>query len=114
MNKSKLELMFIISNRGLADKVIEVVKDKATFPSILRCRGTATSDVLAALGIGEPEKDLIWLFCETKNVNAIYGALSDELEFTQKRLGIALTVPLSAVGGNLTLQILLGKTKDLM
>lgn len=114
MNKSKLELMFIVTNRDLTDKVIETIKDKATFPSILRCRGTASSDVLAALGIGEPEKDLLWLFCESKNVNAIYGSLADDLEFTQKHLGIAWTLPLSAVGGNLTLQILLGKTKDLI
>ena len=114
MNKAKLELMFIVTDRGLTDKVIEAVKDKATFPSIIRSRGTATSDVLAALGIGEPEKDLVWLFCETKNINDIYGILADDLEFTQKRHGIAWTIPLSAVGGNLTLQILLGKTKDLI
>lgn len=114
MNKSKLELMMVITNRGTADKIIEVASDKATLPSILRCRGTASSELLSALGIGEPEKDLIFLFAESKNVSKIYGALRNELDFEEKKLGIAMTIPLSSVAGNLTLQILLGKTKDLM
>ncbi len=114
MNKAKLELMLIIANRGLADRIIEEISDKATFPSIVRSRGTATSDVLAALGIGEPEKELILCFATSEDVPKIYNALCNELDFKEKRLGIALTVPVSAVGGNLTLQILLGRTKDLL
>ena len=114
MNKAKLELMLIIANRGLADRIVEEISDKATFPSIVRSRGTATSDILAALGIGEPEKDLILCFAPSEKVPEIYNALCNELDFKEKRLGIALTIPVSAVGGNLTLQILLGRTKDLL
>lgn len=114
MNKAKLELMLIIANRGLADRIIEAISDKATFPSIVRSRGTATSDILAALGIGEPEKEIIFCFASSQDVAAIYNTLCNELDFKEKRLGIALTIPVSAVGGNLTLQILLGRTKDLL
>ena len=114
MNKAKLELMLIIANRGLADRIVEELSSLATFPSIVRSRGTATSEILAALGIGEPEKELILCFTTSDNVEPIYDTLCNELDFKEKKLGIALTIPISAVGGNLTLQILLGKTKDLL
>ena len=72
-----------------------------------------TMENVVSLGIGEPEKDMIFCFCENKNIDLIYeklGRLSDG-----KANGpIAMTIPVSAVGGNLTLQILLGKTKELI
>ena len=115
-SEKKLELMIIIANRnGHTRKLIESISKYATFPSIVRSRGTAPNEIAAALGIGEPEKDLIMCFCEQDNIQKIYSILSEEYGFNkEKRLGIAMTVPVSAVGGNLTLQILLGKTKDLM
>ena len=110
----KLELMVIISNRGAANRITNAVSEYATFPSIIRSRGTAGSKVLETLGIGEPEKDMIFCFCEQENVQKIYDILAKDFAFNEKHTGLALTIPVSAVGGNLTLQILLGKTKDLM
>ena len=106
--------MVIITRRGLANKIVAAISDYATFPSIIMSRGTANSEVMAALGIGEPEKDMIFCFCEYENIEKVYNILSIDFRFTEKNEGIAMTVPVSAVGGNLTLQILLGKTKDLM
>lgn len=116
MNSDKqLELMIIIANRGNTRKLIESVAKYASFPSIIRSRGTAPNVVASALGIGEPEKDMIFCFCENQNVQKIYSILSVDYGFNkEKHLGIAMTIPVSAVAGNLTLQILLGKTKDLM
>ena len=106
--------MVIIADRGLADKIISAVSPYANFPSIIRSRGTASNEVLAALGIGEPEKDMIFCFCEWENVDKIYGLVSGEFQLDKTHKGIALTIPLTAVAGNLTLQIITGKTKDLM
>lgn len=114
MKKKELELMIIIPNRGLAEKILSATKDLATFPSIILSKGTASNEIMNALGIGEPEKDMIFCFCERQNVEYIYNILSGEFKFKEKHNGIAMTIPVSAVGGNLTLQILLGKTKDLM
>ena len=114
MNSKHLELMIIIAKRGLANKIVAAISEYATFPSIIMSRGTASNEILAALGIGEPEKDMIFCFTEFSNVQNIYNVLEMDFSFTEKKLGIAMTVPVSAVGGNLTLQILLGKTKDLM
>ncbi len=114
MRKIQLELVVIISNRGTASKVLSTISSLVTFPSIIQGRGTARTEFLSALGVGEPEKDMIICFAENKNVGHIYNFLENEMSFTKKKLGIAMSIPVSAIGGNLTLQILLGKTKDLI
>ena len=44
----------------------------------------------------------------------IYQMLEEQFELKSKQRGIAFTIPVSAVGGNVTLQILLGKTRNLI
>ncbi len=109
-----LKLLIIISERGYGDKICDSLDMVAHFPSIIRSKGTAPNEILSALGIGEPEKDMLFCFCEEKFVPIIYQTLDKEFNFTQKHLGIAMTIPVSSVGGNVTLQILLGKTRNLL
>lgn len=113
-NQTQLELMMIIVQRGYAEKITEAIEIFAHFPSIIRSRGTAPNEILGALGIGEPEKDLIFVFAEKKNVEMIYEILESDFELRKKQRGIAFTVPVAAVGGNVTLQMLLGKTRNLI
>lgn len=111
-NRTKLELMIIIVERGFADKIVDAISLFAHMPSIIRSKGTAPNDILSALGIGEPEKDTIFCFCERKNVDNVYKILLTDFEMQAKKRGIAMTVPVSAVGGNVSLSILLGKTRN--
>ncbi|MBQ2718272.1 MAG: hypothetical protein IJF75_06715 [Clostridia bacterium] len=113
-NKTELELLVIIAPRGYSDKITESIEILAHFPAIVRSKGTAPNDILSTLGIGEPEKDLLLSFCERKNVDYIYQMLEEQFELKSKQRGIAFTIPVSAVGGNVTLQILLGKTRNLI
>lgn len=108
-----LDLMIIVCPQGMGDKIIASLKNLINLSSLTRGRGTASSDVVAALGLGEPEKDVIFTFCEKANVEKIYEVL--HVNFVTHSNGvIAMTVPVSAVGGNLTLQVLLGNTKNLI
>ncbi len=107
-----LELLIVIAPNDAGEKVVNAFDGLASFPSIIRGRGTAPSEILSALGLGEPHKDMIFAFCEKDNVEKIYSKLQSTF---QKSDGvIAMTIPVAAVGGNLTLQILLGKTRDLI
>ena len=108
-----LEFMIIISPRNTADKIIENIKDVATFPSVLHGRGTAPNDIYSALGIGEPEKDVVICFAKKEDVEDIYQRV-DTMFTNKSNKAIAMTIPVSAVGGNLTLQVLLGNTKDMV
>lgn len=112
MKNILLDFIIIISPHGKGKKILNNLQGLINFPSITRGKGTATSEVLSALGIGEPEKDIIFAFCEKKTLSAVYDKLNTLFPSRQDGI-IAMTIPVSAVGGNLTLQVLLGKTKDL-
>ncbi len=108
-----LELLIIVCPKGKGEKILGALKPYVNFTSLTRGKGTASSEIVAALGLGEPEKDMIFTFCEMKNVDAIYGILGEAFKKPTDGV-IAMTIPVSAVGGNLTLQVLLGNTKDLI
>lgn len=108
-----LELLIIVCPKGKGEKVLSIIKPHVNFNTLTLAKGTASSEILAAIGLGEPEKELIFTFCENKNVRTIYGLLESNFVKPGER-PFAMTVPVSAVGGNLTLQVLLGNTKDLI
>lgn len=108
-----LELLIMICPQGRGEKVLSLIKPYVNFDTVFRGKGTASSEILAAIGFGEPEKEVVFTFCENKNVRTIYGVLKEAFPKSSER-PFSMTVPVSAVGGNLTLQILLGNTKDLI
>lgn len=113
MKNTLLELLIVVCPQGKGEKILTALKPYVNFNSLTRGRGTASSEIVAALGLGEPEKDMIFSFCENKNVPLVYEILQNN--FVKHNVGvIAMTIPVSAVGGNLTLQVLLGNTKDLI
>ena len=107
----KLRCLIIIANRGLGDPISNLVKDYAHFQSIILGRGTASNEILSALGVSEPEKDIIYCFIEQHNVNYVFKLIEEEFEFTKKHLGIAMSIPVNAVDGITSFKILTGNTK---
>lgn len=107
-NEFQLRCLLIIANRGMGDAISGLVKEYAHFQSIILGRGTATSEIRSALGISEPEKDLIFCFIEKHNVAMAFKEIDEHFEFTRKHLGIAMTIPVSSVGGLTSFKILTG------
>ncbi len=108
-----LELLIIVCPHGKGEKILKTLNPYINFVSLIRGKGTASSEIVALLGLGEPEKDMLFAFCEKKNVDTIYKTLQEQF-VTNSNGVIAMTIPVAAVGGNLTLQVLLGNTKDLV
>ena len=111
MNPSQIKLrcMIIIANRGLGDPISNLVKDYAHFQSIILGRGTASSEIKSALGISEPEKDIIYCFIEEHNVKFVFRLIEENFDFVRKHLGIAMTIPVSSVDGITSFKILTGQ-----
>ncbi len=107
-NEIQLRCLLIIANRGLGDAISDKLKDYAHFQSIILGRGTATSEIRSALGISEPEKDLIFCFIEKHNVPMAFSVIEECFNFTRKHLGIAMTIPVSSVGGLTSFKVLTG------
>lgn len=109
MNEIKLRCMIIIANRGLGDPISNLVKDYAHFQSIILGRGTASNEIKSALGISEPEKDIVYCFIEQHNVKFVYKLIDEEFSFRRKHLGIIMTIPVTSVDGITSFKILTGR-----
>ncbi len=107
---NKLKLLFIIVDREKTDNIIEAI---SPFGSIYThtslARGTAKSDWLDILGVGETEKSLIIFSLMEKNLENVYVILKNAYKFNEPGKGIAFTMPISAVGGMGTLKIMSGE-----
>lgn len=107
---NKLKLLFIIVDREKTDSVIEAI---SPFGSIYThtafARGTAKSDWLNILGLGESEKSLIIFSLMEKNLENVYVILKNAYKFNEPGRGIAFTMPVSSVGGMGTLKIMSGE-----
>lgn len=107
---SVLKLLFIIVDRDKAQNVLDAIK---SFGSIYEhtalARGTAKSDWLDVLGIGESEKALIFFSLKEENIDKVYSILKEDFKFHEPGRGVAFTVPVSAVGGEATLKIMSGE-----
>ncbi len=108
-----LKLLFIIIDRDKTQDVMDSISSYGSiFETTVLARGTARSDLLDILGIGESEKGLILFSLKQENIEKVYDILREEFKFSEPGRGIAFTVPVSAVGGAATLKIMSGEILD--
>ena len=69
-------------------------------------RGTANSEILDYLGLGESEKMILLATAGPAEVQQILQSFREQMHFDKPGSGIAFTVPITSVGGMTTLKIL--------
>ncbi|MCM1043041.1 MAG: hypothetical protein NC350_02390 [Corallococcus sp.] len=104
-----LKILCAITNRGDGDKIVKELGKNVNFVHMLRGHGTANSEVLALLGIGEAEKDVIVCAVSHDKLDDVLKTLSWKFNFGGVGKGIAFTVPIESAGGMVALQILSGR-----
>ena len=105
-----LKLIISIVDRRKGDEVIEILKrNGARGGFVCLGRGTATSDILDLLGIGETEKDIVFSLVDANLAHSLLISLSDEMGFAEPGHGIAFTVPISSVSGLQALMAFFGQ-----
>ena len=67
----ELRIVIIVSARNTADKIIRAISGFAFMPFVVRGKGTAPNSIVEALGLGEPEKDVIFCFSDKKDVQKV-------------------------------------------
>lgn len=103
MESEPLELIGCIVNRGMGELVVKLcARENIMFRILLRGRGTADSETLNLLGIGDKEKDVAFLSVYESRTNEIMQKLTDELELTRAGRGIAFSIQFSAVASQLS------------
>ncbi len=113
LEMKKLKLLITIVERGKGQKVAEFLKTRQ-IPIHIIClgHGTANSDLLNYLGLGEPEKDIVLSTIWAETAATTVQKLADALKLEQPGQGIAFTIPMGSVGGSKTLSFMAGKGKE--
>ncbi|HEY8389722.1 MAG TPA: hypothetical protein VIL26_02025 [Clostridia bacterium] len=98
--KLKLYMLFIIVDRKKGSKITDMLDDKGLhFHVIFLGRGTANSDILEYLGLGESEKDIIVSVVNDEKVKDIFEELKTRFGIETPAQGVAFTVPVNSIGG---------------
>ena len=93
-----LRLLTVIVDRGRGAGVAELLRSRGLAVHwILRGRGTAKSEMMAYLGLDEPEKDLVLALLPTTLARSLLGWLCARLQFDRPGHGIAFLVHPSSI-----------------
>lgn len=105
-----LTLLVTIVDRKRGERVAELLRG-AGLPAhtLLLGRGTATSEIMDCLGLGEPKKDVLLTVAPAKRLTALLETLRGALGLDKKGRGIAFALPVCGALKNL-LSPLTGET----
>ncbi len=105
----KLEFLIVIIDAEKTAKLVQRLTDcGVNFIHVVNARGTARSEVLDFLGVGETDKNVILSTASSSVIEEIKKILTTDFAILKKGNGIAFTIPVSSVGGPATLRILSG------
>ncbi len=92
-----IELLVFITARGKGDGIVRLAAAEGiAFRVMLRGRGTAGSEMLHILGIGDSEKDVVLLSVETARARDVMDRIADKANLDRPGSGIAFLLPFSA------------------
>ena len=102
-----LMLVTIIVNRGYNAEILSLLEEKGLrWHLCLLGHGTADSDILDYLGLGETERDIVLCSVPSSCSGTFFADLEKRLTLTKSGNGIAFSIPISSVGGQITLAML--------
>lgn len=109
----RILILCTIVNRGKADKVIEYLQGQGvTFNFISLGRGTATSELLDYLGLGETKKEIVLSTIYQEDSNKLLKGIEEEITLRDPGKGIAFTISIGSVCGPRTLRYMQGNHMD--
>lgn len=104
-----LKLIVTIAERGKVQKIAAMYrKHGAAYHFSALGKGTARNELLDHLGIGETEKAILFSVTEEKRLPALWYHLNHDFHFDKPGHGIAFTIPVASIGGEITLNYVLG------
>ena len=101
-----IRLLIAIVDRGKGERVAELLRTyHLPIHWIIHGRGTAKSEMMAYLGLDEPEKDLVLSIVPTKISQMLLKELSERLRFDKPGHGIAFLLHPSSINAAMSRQI---------
>lgn len=102
--KTLLKLFVTIVDRNRANNVVEFYRQEGIHYQFITIGfGTASSEILDVLGLGESDKAVIFSIAPKFKVQIIFEHLKEKLFFDRPGRGIAFTIPISGINSLFTL-----------
>jgi hypothetical protein len=94
------EILITIVDRNNGDKIVKLFESLNICANIILLgTGTANSDILDFLGIGETAKDVVLTLINESKVTQAFDLLYDKMQLEKPGKGIAFTVPMASIVG---------------
>lgn len=85
---------------GKSEKVVRLCRDAGTlFHLVSVCHGTARTEMLDLLGLGETKKETVFCLVPAFKVRRLLAGLADRLQMRYPGKGIVFSIPLTSIGG---------------
>jgi len=102
MENKSYKLLTTIVNRGKGDKIVAMFnQQEILFNLIILGEGTADSEILDYLGIGEIDKDVVLSIVAEDKIEEVLKELREKMQFNLPGKGVAFTVPLSSIAARM-------------
>ncbi|HWQ80370.1 MAG TPA: hypothetical protein VN381_16195, partial [Anaerovoracaceae bacterium] len=99
MGRAIIKLLVTIVDRGNGQKIAEACKQEHLhFHFLCFGLGTASSEILDYLGVGETEKDVVISMTPNFKIPSLLSAVSEKMKLKSPGKGIAFTMPISGIG----------------
>ena len=109
-----IKLIIFILGRGRGERLLRLCeKHDIAFSIILRGHGTAGTEIMSILGIGDPEKDVVLLSAAESRADAVMNDLAELMGLSAPGSGIAFTIPFSAAASQFMSYDLFAGTLDI-
>lgn len=103
----KMKMLVTIVDRENGEDIVATLKENGSYYNMmLMGRGTAPSELIDLLGLGDTAKYVILSFAASENVPRLLQTLQENHRFCEAGNGIAFTVPMDGIGGPTTLAFL--------
>jgi len=100
--QTAVHLMVTVVDRGRSEKVVSICQETGLpLHMVSLGHGTARTEMLDLLGLGETSKDVVFSFAPEGSVNPILNQLADRLKMRYPGKGITFAIPLSSVSGRM-------------
>lgn len=102
-----IKMFITIVNRGNGEKISEMLRENDIIFNIIALgKGTARSEILNYLGLGQTDKDVIFSVVTEDKIPVILNNLREKFNLKEPGNGIAFSIPISSVDSASTLELI--------
>ncbi|MDD3127090.1 MAG: hypothetical protein WC479_01315 [Candidatus Izemoplasmatales bacterium] len=93
-----MKLLVTIVPRAYTDEIAAIIGGKTIdYQTSILGSGTATSEILEYLSLGETERSVIFSMVEDYDIAPIFAQLKAQLDFLKHGMGVTFAIPINAI-----------------